>query len=115
MNNHDVREQLYNEQKTGTIVETQLPLERITTLHGILFDLDPRLYLPGNTIFPPDDDPQAFYEKVRPVLDRHPLARFAEVRKTGTGLHAIVRLKPPAELKSAVAFWSAVCPSARLS
>jgi hypothetical protein len=98
--NDDVREQLYNERKTGKVGEVQVPRERITRHLGILFDLDPRLYLPSNPLFPPDDDPKRFYEKIKPVLDRHPLARSAEVRMTGTGLHAIVRLDPPAELTS---------------
>jgi hypothetical protein len=98
--NDDVREQLYNERKTGKVGEVQLPRERITRHLGILYDIDPRLYRPGNPLFPPDDDPKRFYEKIKPVLDRHPLARSAEVRMTGTGLHAIVRLDPPAELTS---------------
>jgi hypothetical protein len=100
---HDSREQLCNDRKMGNFVEVQLPLERITTLHGFLVDLDPKLYRPGNPIFPPHDDPRVFYDAVKPVLDRHPLARFAEVRATGTGLHVIVRLSPPAELTSASA------------
>jgi hypothetical protein len=107
---NDLRQQLVNEQKTGTLAEVQLPLERVTAVHGILFDLDPKLYQPDNTLFPPDTDPKAFFQKVKPVLDRHPLARLAEVRVSGTGLHVIVRLDPPAELKSAAAqrHWDAV-------
>jgi hypothetical protein len=101
MTNLDIREQLYNDRKTGTLAEVQLPLERITTLHGILFDLDPGLYRRGNMLFPPADDPKEFHDLIRPVLDRHPLARAAEVRASGTGLHIIVWLDPPAELRSA--------------
>jgi endogenous inhibitor of DNA gyrase (YacG/DUF329 family) len=101
MENHDVREQPFNEGKTGSFAETQLPRERIVRLHGIVVDLDPGLYRPGNLIFTPDDDPRTFYEKIKPVLARHPLARSAEVRLTGTGLHLIIRLDPPAELESA--------------
>jgi hypothetical protein len=81
----------------------QLPLERITTLHAFFFDLDPGLYRPGNPLFPPDNDPKRFFELVRLVLDRHPLARDAEVRATGTGLHAIVWLAPQVELGTAAA------------
>ena len=110
MKNQDVREQLYNERKTGTFAQVQLPLERVTTLHGFLLDVDPGLYRPGNAIFPPADDPEAFFKKIKPVLDRHPLVRSAEVRLTGTGLHLIVRLDPPVELASAAdqARWDAL-------
>jgi hypothetical protein len=110
MTNQDLREQLVNGRETGTFAEVQLPRERVTTLHGILLDLDPQLYRPGNPVFPPAADPRAFFEQVRPVLDRHPLARHAEVRKTGTGLHAIVLLDPPAELHTAAdqARWDAL-------
>jgi hypothetical protein len=101
MTDHDLREQLVNERKVGTFAEVQLPLERITTVHGILLDLDPKLYRPGNTLFPPDADPKVFFENVKAVLDRHPLARSAEVRSSGSGLHVIIRLDPPAELTSA--------------
>ncbi|MHB1427012.1 MAG: hypothetical protein ACYC3I_27975 [Gemmataceae bacterium] len=87
--------------KTGTVVQIQVPRERVTSIHGILFDLDPQLYQPGNPFFPPAQDPKAFFENISPVLDRHPLTRSAEVRATGTGLHAIVRISPPAMLASA--------------
>jgi hypothetical protein len=98
-----VREQLYNQRESGTFAVVQLPLERITTLYGFFFDLDPGLYRHGNPLFPPDDDPRRFFELVRHVLDRHPLARDAEVRATGTGLHVIVWLVPPVELGTAAA------------
>jgi hypothetical protein len=101
--NHDLREQLYNQRERGTFAEVQLPLARITALHAFFFDLDPGLYRPGNPLFPPDDDPKRFFDLVRPVLDRHPLARDAEVRATGTGLHLIVWLSPPVELVTAAA------------
>jgi hypothetical protein len=114
---HDSREQLCNDRKIGNFFEVQLPLERITALHGFLIDLDPKLYRPGNPIFPPDDDPRVFFEAVKPVLDRHPLARFAEVRATGTGLHVIVRFNPPAELTSASAqgHWDSMARAVQLT
>jgi hypothetical protein len=101
MTDIDAREQLYNEGKTGPAVEVQLPRQRITALRGILFDLDPGCLVPDNTIFPPADDPATFYAAVRPVIDRHPLARAAEVRSSGTGLHVILWLRPALELHSA--------------
>ena len=97
----DRREALWNEAVTGPAGLIQLPTERITRLRGILLDLDPKRLRPDNTLFPPADDPRQFYENIRPVLARHPLVRHAEVRASGTGLHAIVLLDPPVELTSA--------------
>ena len=97
----DDREQLYNGGLVGPIREVQLPLERIVRLNAFMYDLDPSLLVPGNPLFPPDDDPRSFRERIRATLDRHPLARHAEVRSSGRGLHAIVRLDPPVELETA--------------
>jgi hypothetical protein len=100
MTEQDVREQLYNERQTGTIGQVQLPRERITTLHGILWDLDAKKLAPGNPFFPPADDLREFLQQIKPVLQRHPLARQAEIRISGSGLHAILWLRPAVELKS---------------
>jgi hypothetical protein len=97
----DTREQLCNERQTGPAPQVSLCRERITQLHGVMFDLDPKLLAPDNPLFPPDDEPAAFYAKIQPVLDRHPLARSAEVRSSGTGLHGILWLQPAVELRSA--------------
>lgn len=97
----DVREQLYNDQLKGPIEEIQLPKESITSLHGIMIDLDPKLLVAGNPLFPPADDPEAFFAGIQPVLERHPLARHAEVRASGTGLQPIVWMDPPVELYTA--------------
>jgi hypothetical protein len=97
----DSRQALFNDQAIGPVSLIQLPRERITSLHGILFDLDPKLLIPGNPLFPPADDPKEFYAGIRPVLERHPLARHAEVRVSGTGLHSILWLRPALELYSA--------------
>jgi hypothetical protein len=101
MTNQDLREQLVNGRKTGTFAQVQLPLERITTVHAFLLDLDPKLYVAGNPFFPAADNPEVFFQNIEPVLNHHPLASFAEVRMTGTGLHVIVQLDPPVELKDA--------------
>ena len=37
----DLRESLANDRLKGPVSVVQLPAERITRLHGILFDLDP--------------------------------------------------------------------------
>jgi hypothetical protein len=97
----DVREQLANERLTGPIHEVQLPLERITTLHGIMIDLDPHLYKPENPYFKPDDDPEIFLHNITTVLERHPLARSAEVRATGSGLHLLIWFARAVQMKSA--------------
>jgi hypothetical protein len=97
----DLREQLYNDKAVGLAKEIQVPQERITRLHGILIDLDPGLLQPDNPVFRPAATAAGFHANIRPVLDRHPLARHAEVRASGTGLHVIIWLRPAVELTSA--------------
>src|SRR5262249_53076581 len=97
---NDIRQALFNDQAQGPAARIQVPREGITTLRGILLDLDPDRLVAGNPYFPPATDPRAFYAGVNPVLQRHPLARNAEVRATGTGLHLIVWLEPAVELHS---------------
>jgi hypothetical protein len=97
----DWREALCNDGGAGPAGVIQVPTERITRLNGLMLDLDQKLLVPENTLFPPADDPRTFLERIGPVLDRHPLLRFAEVRSSGTGLHLILRLVPPVELTSA--------------
>jgi hypothetical protein len=108
--NRDRREQLYNQRLTGSFGEVQMPLECITTLHGFMIDLDPSLYRPDNPFFPPDKNPKSFLKKITPVLNRHPLGRFAEARQSGTGLHVIVWLEPAVELATAAerARWNTI-------
>jgi hypothetical protein len=96
----DVREALYNDNPVGLAGEVQLPAERITRLLAIVADVDPKLLIPGNPLFPPDTDTRRFHDAIRPVLDRHPLARHAEIRSSGSGLHLIFRLDPPVELRT---------------
>jgi hypothetical protein len=99
--NVDLREQLVNDCLVGTFGAVQWPLERITQVHGILLDIDPGLLRPRNGLFEPGENPRDFFDRVRPVLDRHPLVSRAEVRISGTGLHAIIWLEPPVELRTA--------------
>jgi hypothetical protein len=115
MSNQDLREQLANEGRTGAFAEVQLSAERVSTLHGILFDIDPDLYDPSNTLFRPDKDPKVFFQNIRPVLDRHPLAGTGEVRTSGRGLHVILRLDPPVQLNSAAErrYWDSVVRAAQ--
>src|SRR5262249_39808195 len=96
----DWRESLANARATGPITEVSIPQERITGLHGILLDVDPRLLKPGNPFCRPAHDPRRFLPPTQPVPDRHPLAHLAEVRASGTGLHIIMWLEPAVELYS---------------
>jgi len=113
----DLREQLWNEGLTGKAGSIQVPTERITRLRGILLDLDPAKLIAENPWFPPADNPDEFHANIKPVLERHPLARHAEVRASGTGLHAIVRLEPPVELETAAAqkWWAALVRAVQCS
>jgi len=99
----DVRETLYNDRQIGPATQIALPLERITRLHGILFDFDPQLLVPENVLFAPAADPDQFFKNIQPVLDRHPLVQHAEVRASGSGLHALLWFEPPVDLTTAVA------------
>src|SRR5262249_12509857 len=97
--------------------EVSVPAAGITRLLGTRADLDPKVLDPGNEFFRPADDPEQFFENIRPALDRHPLFRDAEVRDTGTGLHANLWMEPPVELHSAAdqEFWAGVVRAVQLS
>ena len=95
---HDERQALFNERLRGPAHAIPLPTQGITTLHGILLDLDASRLAPRNDLFPPDDDPRRFFDNIKSVLDRHPLARHVQIGNSGTGLHAIIRLDPAVEL-----------------
>jgi len=96
-----LRQQLFNEGAIGPLTDVQVSYERIVGVRGILFDLDPKLIREGQ-IFPTvSQDPHEFYLAVtRPLLDRHPVLSRAEVRVSGTGLHAIIWFDAPVELNN---------------
>lgn len=97
----DLREQLFNDREKGPIEKVQLPAERITRLHGILFDLDPGKYRSGTLLPEIPNRPQEFYKSVaRQWLSRHPVLDKGEVRDSGTGLHVIVQFEEPVVLQS---------------
>jgi hypothetical protein len=106
----DQREALWNDGAIGFAAQIQLARDRITSLRAILFDVDQKILAPGNPLFPPVADARSFLANIRQVLDRHPLARSAEVRGSGTGLHVIIHLDPFVTLDSAVAqeYWDDV-------
>jgi hypothetical protein len=113
----DLRETLWNESLSGKASLIQLPGERITRLRGILLDFDPAKLIAENPWFPPADDPLQFHANIKPVLQRHPLARHAEIRLSGTGLHGILRLDPPVELQTEAAQkrWAAIVRAVQFS
>jgi hypothetical protein len=117
VNDQDVREQLVNQKQQGPATSIAIPLERITTVHGLMWDLDPDCLIPGNTFFPPATEPEAFYRGIQPVLERHPLAKHAEIRSSGRGLHAILWFEPAVELHTAgeQEYWAAIVRAVQCS
>jgi hypothetical protein len=95
----DHREQLYNDGEIGTIQQVSRPESMITSLRGILLDIDPgRL---RKSVAAPDvlAHPDKLYKQVvREMLARDPVLNKAEVRVSGRGLHAILRFSPAIEL-----------------
>ena len=92
----DCREQLYNSGATGSVTEIQLPTEQITSLRGVMLDIDPKHYRISPLLPVVPLDPVAFYLAVLKVwLNRHPTLAKAEVRMSGTGLHAILWFAEP--------------------
>jgi hypothetical protein len=96
----DVRESLFNDRAVGAAGQIMMPQDAVTTLHGLVVDLDPDILRP-NPWFPPAETPGAFYAAIAPTLHRHPVLDRAEIRSTGGGLHALVWFNQPVELRSA--------------
>jgi hypothetical protein len=97
----DLREQLFNNREIGPIDQVQLPLLNITQLWGVMYDLDPPIFLPGPLTPGADSGPEAFFERtVAGWLSRHPVLEAAEVRDTGRGLHLIIRFEEPVVFRS---------------
>jgi len=94
--NVDIREQLVNGREIGPITLVSLPEAMITSLHGVLFDVDPTSFRKAFTGIGRRINPEQFYrEVIKPMLLRHPVLERAEVRISGTGLHMIIRLMEP--------------------
>lgn len=97
----DHRVALFNGKKIGTAQQIQLPLTEITSLHGIMFDLDPKDFLKGPYVKLAEKGAKTLYQKlVNPWLTRHPVLSKAQVRATGTGLHVLLLLDTPVEFES---------------
>jgi hypothetical protein len=97
----DTREQLFNGREIGPIGQVQLPVDLITAVHGILYDIDPPLYRPDAPSVTAGTSREKFFEAtLAPWLGRHPALAGAEVRDSGRGLHAIVRFDAPVRLET---------------
>jgi len=113
----DLRESLSNDHEIGPIHDVSLCLERITRLHGIMIDLDPKFLEPGNPLFPPAAESVEFFKSIEAVIDRHPVLKDAEVRSSGSGLHVLLWLDPPVEMQSEDEqhYWDAIVKAVQAS
>jgi hypothetical protein len=94
----DHREQLCNGGQVGPIEQVSLPEAMITSLRGILLDLDPARFRPEQVPLDVLANPARFYELViSKMLARHPVLAKAEVRVSGRGLHVIIRFEDPVQ------------------
>ena len=92
----DLREQLFNDGAVGPIAHVQLPVETITSLRGILFDLDLPLMHASPLLPQLPENPRGFYDgTVKVWLSRNTTLAKSEVRNSGAGIHAILRLSEP--------------------
>jgi hypothetical protein len=97
----DLREQLVNDRLKGPIHQVQLPKDGITSLHGVMLDIDPKLINPQSVGCESFSSPNDFYTRViRPMLDRHPTLAEAHVRCSGNGLHVILFFDKPVMFSS---------------
>lgn len=107
----NTREQLVNQCLLGPMGLVSIPEMTITSLHGIMLDFDHDLYNPKRLPEGATESPERIYrEFVGPMLARHPVYAKSEVRDTGRGLHAIVRIRPQVKFDTEAARkkWSAV-------
>lgn len=93
----NVREQLFNERSIGDIKVIARSEAEIFQLHGILLDVDCKLWRhdqPGQ----PHQDTRAFFEHaIEPMLNRNPVLLNAEVRNSGNGLHVLIWFSEPVQ------------------
>jgi hypothetical protein len=91
-----------NLRETGPVEQVSTPEELATTVHGAIIDLDTKLLAPDLIDLSEDSPAIGLYRRhVEGWLDRDPTLRHAEVRFSGGGLHVLVWLAPPVELRSA--------------
>lgn len=97
----DMRESLCNEREEGAITKVSLPEDRITSLHGIVFDIDVDLYQESRLIPQPNVSAQVFFEQTLATwLANDPVLTNAEVRYTGRNLHVLLWFDIPLEFQA---------------
>lgn len=97
----DIREALYDGRPTGMAAEVQKPVDLLTNLCGILFDLDPKLLKRNGPAGEIPEEPHAFYRQAATRwLAADPVLAKAEVRCSGTGLHALLNFDKPVEFEN---------------
>ncbi|MBP3956854.1 hypothetical protein J8F10_16400 [Gemmata sp. G18] len=96
----DEREQIVNLRESGPIEAVSLPEDLVTTVCGMMCDIDTKLLAPELLGSDSASPALGLYEDhVRTWLDRDPVLRCAEVRFSGSGLHVLVWFKPAVELR----------------
>jgi hypothetical protein len=97
----DLREQPYNGREIGPFERVQLPTDLITSVDGIVYDIDLHLFRTDSPVQVMIASRRKFYRTtLKPMLDRHPALAGAEVRDTGRGVHAIVWFDAPVVFNS---------------
>ena len=98
----DLREQLFNQRLTGAISAVATPTEQVCQLHGILYDIDVKLFRVGGTfkVLPQMNSRDLFQTVIQPMLFRHPVLECLEVRCSGEGLHGLLWLDSPILLRT---------------
>lgn len=99
----DVFEQLFNDGAIGCMHDVSKGPNEIVRIRGIFFDIDPDLFRSDGIVSVAGLSPAEFFEQhVAKWLERHPILQKAEVRCSGRGIHAILRLQKPIELRDEV-------------
>lgn len=99
--NVDLREQLVNGGAAGPMTKVSLPEVNVTSLRGILLDIDPKLFKANIMGEDVPSDPVAFGNTIIvPMLKRHDVLHRAHVRHSGTGLHVIIFFDQPVEIET---------------
>ena len=99
--NDDTRELLVKDGRTGPVTAIAIPEAMVTSVRGVLFDIDPKLFAPSAISRAARKKPKVlFQEKISPMLARHPLLAKAQVRSSGTGIHVLLMFGQPIPLST---------------
>lgn len=97
----DLREQLVNAGECGPVHQVSLPTDMITSLRGLMLDLDPK-WLRQKLFAGEKGSPgfRLYKHLVEGWLKNDPLFAKAEMRHTGSGLHLLFWFDEPVEIES---------------